>query len=195
MKSTRQYQMGARAAAVAQTRQRILDAALSLSATRRIAALSLDDIASEAEVSVQTVLRQFGSRAGVLEAAAGHARAAVREERRTPVGDVEAAVSVLMEHYEQRGRATLLLLGQEDEDPMVAAITTDGKALHRAWVCEAFAPYTDDDAVIDLLVVATDVYAWKLLRLDRGLSRAVTEQRMKHLVAAILAATGPKESS
>lgn len=195
MKTTRQYQMGARAAAVAQTRRRILDAALALSTTRRIAAIPLEDIASQAGVSVQTVLRQFGNRAGVLEAAADHARATVRDERRTPVGDVEGAVRVLVEHYERRGRATLLLLAQEEEDPMVAAITRDGKRLHRDWVGEVFATYTADDPVIDLLVVATDVYAWKLLRLDRGLSRAVTEQRMKDLVAAILATVHPQESS
>ncbi len=53
---------------------------------------------------------------------------------------------------------------------------------------EAFAPATDDEAALDLLVVATDVYTWKLLRIDRGHSRAVTERRMHDLVSAVLAA-------
>jgi hypothetical protein len=41
--------------------------------------------------------------------------------------------------------------------------------------------------IVDLLVVATDVYAWKLLRRDAGHSRDKTEHSMRHLVDAILA--------
>jgi hypothetical protein len=37
------------------------------------------------------------------------------------------------------------------------------------------------------LTVATDVYAWKILRRDRELDREKTEQRMEALVRAILA--------
>jgi hypothetical protein len=37
---------------------------------------------------------------------------------------------------------------------------------------------------VDLLVVATDVYAWKLLRRDRGLSRNQTTERVRRLVAS-----------
>jgi hypothetical protein len=63
--------------------------------------------------------------------------------------------------------------------------------MHRAWVEEVFAPFLDGthdaDALVDLLVVATDVYAWKLLRRDRGLSRSSTEARLKQLVGAVLA--------
>jgi hypothetical protein len=40
--------------------------------------------------------------------------------------------------------------------------------------------------VTDLLVVATDVYTWALLRRDRGLSRDHTEARMLRLVEAVL---------
>jgi hypothetical protein len=40
----------------------------------------------------------------------------------------------------------------------------------------------DARALLDLLVVATDVYSWKLLRLDFGLSRARTEQRINTMI-------------
>jgi predicted acylesterase/phospholipase RssA len=43
--------------------------------------------------------------------------------------------------------------------------------------------------LIDVLVVATDVYAWKLLRLDRGLSVDDVGDRMLLMTEAILAAT------
>jgi hypothetical protein len=41
-------------------------------------------------------------------------------------------------------------------------------------------------AAADLLAVATDVYVWKLLRRDRGLTRDKTEQRMRVLAQAIV---------
>ncbi len=38
---------------------------------------------------------------------------------------------------------------------------------------------------VDLLVVATDVYAWKLLRRDRGHSARATASAIAELVAAL----------
>lgn len=194
MKTTRSYTMGARARAVEETRRRILDATAALSGERRIAAISLDDVATSAGVSVQTVLRQFGSRAGLLEATRTHVQQAVTEERRAPAGDVAAAVSVVVDHYETRGRGVLLLLAQEDEDAQVRGITDEGRRMHRRWVGEVFAPFEPDEEAVDLLVVATDVYTWKLLRLDRDLSRREAEDRMVTLVRAVLErATGEGE--
>jgi hypothetical protein len=45
------------------------------------------------------------------------------------------------------------------------------------------------DERVDLLVVATDVYTWKLLRRDRGLDRANAEHRVHTLICAVLATT------
>jgi hypothetical protein len=54
-------------------------------------------------------------------------------------------------------------------------------------VTEVFAPLVDDnERTIDLLVVATDIYTWKLLRHDRALTRPQTQERMAALVAAVL---------
>jgi AcrR family transcriptional regulator len=192
MKTTRSYTMGARARSVEETRRRILDATAALSEQRRIAAISLEDVAGEAGVSVQTVLRQFGSRSGLFDAVSEHVRKAVTEERAVPAGDVDRAVHVVVDHYEARGQAVLLLLAQEFEDPQVRSVTTGGKQIHRAWVEQVFAPFSPGEDLVDLLVVATDLYAWKLLRLDRGLSRGQTEERMKTLVRAVLATTERK---
>ena len=40
--------------------------------------------------------------------------------------------------------------------------------------------------MIDMLVIATDAYTWKILRRDRGLSRKVVERRMLRLVDSVL---------
>jgi AcrR family transcriptional regulator len=190
MNTTRTYTMTARARAVEETRARILDACVALHGERPVTEIGLDDIAARAGVSVQTVLRHFGSRAGLEEASFERAQRAVADERRTPVGDVAAAVQVIVEHYERRGDMALLMLAQESHQDLMARITRQGKAMHRAWVVEVFAPFLaaadDPEALTDLLVVATDVYAWKLLRRDRGLSRERTESRMRRLVEGLL---------
>ena len=193
MKTTRSYSMTTRARSTEQTRARILRATIDLHLERPAVTIALDDIAGRAEVSVQTVLRHFGSREALVEAATQQARQEVREERRTPVGDVAAAVEVLMSHYEARGDSVLVLLAQEDTEAFAAGITAGGKELHRTWVAETFAPYLahdDDQSLLDLLVVATDVYTWKLLRRDRSLSRAATTARITRLVAALLPEPG-----
>jgi AcrR family transcriptional regulator len=190
MNTTRTYTMTARARAVEETRGRIVDACVALHGERPVSEIGLDDIAARAGVSVQTVLRHFGSRAGLDEASFERAQQAVADERRTPVGDVGAAVRVIVDHYERRGDMALLMLAQETHQDLMARITEQGKALHRAWVAEVFAPFLaaadDAEELTDLLVVATDVYTWKLLRRDRGLGRDRTESRMRRLVDALL---------
>jgi len=63
---------------------------------------------------------------------------------------------------------------------------------HREWVEQVFAPYiSGDPELVNLLVVATDLYTWKLLRQDRRLSRARTEQHVTRLIRALL----PESSS
>lgn len=194
--------MGARADAAEATRLAVLDALVGLAGERMFSEIGLDDVAERAGVSVQTVLRRFTSRANLFEEGYQYAHEQVTEERRAPVGDVPTAMRVLAEHYERRGRPSLLFLAQEDREPLAARITTEGRALHRRWVEEVFGPFLpgapgERVEVVDLLVVACDVYTWKLLRLDRALNRAETARRMERLVRAILAdlATRSQEES
>jgi len=187
MKTTRAYTMGSRAEAVAETRRRIIDALFELGRERMFPDISLDDVAAEAGVSVQTILRHFQSRAGLTQATMDHAIASVSEERAAPVGDVDMAVAVIVGHYEDRGQTALLMLAQESSDPQVAELTRRGRAMHRTWVTDVFAPFAGPrDPLIDLLVVATDVYTWKLLRVDRRYSRARTEELIHRMVTSLL---------
>ncbi len=113
------------------------------------------------------------------------------------MGDVAAAVRAIVDHYELRGDGVLVMLAQESHQELMARVTADGRRLHRAWVEEVFAPYLDTSedpaALADLLVVATDVYTWKLLRRDRGLGRDLTETRIHHLVRSLLGTAGPAQ--
>ncbi len=83
------------------------------------------------------------------------------------------------------------MLARERTDARAAAVTTGGKRLHRSWVETVFADRLPDgderEALVDLLVVATDVYAWKLLHLDRALPAEVVVARMRTMTDAVLA--------
>ncbi|WP_457099056.1 TetR/AcrR family transcriptional regulator [Microbacterium sp. P5_E9] len=188
----RSYRMRARADAAEQTRLRIIGAAIELAFEKPVAAITLPVIAERARVSVQTVLRQFGSREALIDEAAESGRAAVRAERPADPDDIEGSLDALIEHYEARGDGALLLLGQEGWDRIAADLTREGKLLHRDWATRTFArtldalPDSRRVETLDLLVVATDVYAWKLLRRDRALTRGDTASRMRMLVEAII---------
>ena len=187
------YVMRARAAKVESTRRSILAAAFALSIERTSWEIVLADVAEQAGVAVKTVLRHFGSREGLFTAVNEYAREQIVDERLTPVGDAGTAVSVVVDHYETRGDWVLRLLCQESSSEFARESMTTGRKVHREWVETTFAPQLDRlqasarAEAVDLLVVATDVYTWKLLRRDRGLTRSAVEARMRHLVNAVLA--------
>ncbi len=194
MKSKRPYTMGARAEAAAGTRRRILGAVRDLAVESFNLDPTLEVVAARAGVSVQTVLRHFGDREGLFDAALDAATADIVAEREAPAGDVTAAVRIIVAHYEAQGDFVVYVLGHERDDERFARITETGRGVHRRWVTDVFAPQLAgrDDAgpLTDLLVVATDVFTWKLLRRDRGLSRTHTEARIRRLIDAVLAPPG-----
>jgi AcrR family transcriptional regulator len=188
MKTKRTYTMSSRARSVEQTRSRIVGALFELSSVRMFDEISLEAVAAKAGVSVQTVLRHFGSRDGLIEATVAATVELADKERVASAGDVGEALRVLIDQYELRGRWALLMLSQEETNEHVAKITAAGKRSHDEWLRQALGPLIGEDReLLPLLVVATDVYAWKLLRLDRKMSREQTEKHMNRLVRALLA--------
>ncbi|HEY4278351.1 MAG TPA: TetR/AcrR family transcriptional regulator [Conexibacter sp.] len=190
----RSYTMSARADAADATRDRILDATIALALDRQALDFSLEQVAERSERSVQTILRRFGSRDGLLEVAIERGSAQVAADRRPPApGDIPGALALLVERYERWGQFMLRLLayegGRDDADQDAATVTATGRLLHRRWVTEVFEPHGAE--LTDLLVVATDLYTWKLLRLDRGLSPHQTRQRIAALTDAVLSAYAP----
>jgi AcrR family transcriptional regulator len=182
--------MRARADAVAHTREQILEAAMRLSEERLGFAIGLADVAERAGVTVRTVLRHFGSRDGLFESLLSFAREQVVGERATPVGDTARATQTIVGHYELRGDRVMRMLEEESVDARIAEHVAQGRRVHRDWVRTTFAPQlaqaADRKALEDLLVVATDVYTWKLLRRDARLSRARTEERMQTMIRRLV---------
>jgi AcrR family transcriptional regulator len=171
----------------------MLEAAVRQLADRYYDEVTLADVAGEAGVTVQTVLRLFGSKEGLAEAATVLGVEHVRARRwNVAPGDVGSAVRGLCAHYEEWGARSLRFLAQEERVPAVRRVTDAGRALHREWVEHAFAPRLASErgaARVRLrarLVAATDVYVWKVLRRDLGLSVRATETTLRELVAAIV---------
>jgi AcrR family transcriptional regulator len=190
MKS-RKYDMGTRQQAKDATRETIIKAAIDAFMAERSFALTLPAVAERADVTVKTLLRHFGSRDGLIEAAWSQAYDEVMAERIPPPGDLEGALKVLIAHYERRGEIVLAMLNEQN-DPRAARMNSAGRLGHREWVDEVFADRLPAETgersrLIDVLVVATDVYAWKLLRLDRGLSVDDVRDRMLLMTGALLA--------
>jgi AcrR family transcriptional regulator len=190
MAATRTYDMTRRARAAAETTERIVAATEALLGSAPIGDVTLQDIAAGAGVTVQTVLRHMGSREGCFAAVGERIRTRVEAQRgHTVPGDVDAAIASLVDHYEAEGRLVLNLLAQEGgSDPIPRQAAEAGRAYHRAWVRRSFGPWEaePEPELLDALVAATDLYVWKLLRLDLGRTVATTEAVIARLVRATL---------
>ncbi len=187
----RAYDNSNRAEKAARTAERIAETTERLLATASLPDVTLAAIAEGAGVTVQTVLRHMGSRDGCFDAVRTRLGSRVDEQRgHSQPGDIEGAIRGLFEHYEADGRLILNLVSQEGAgQPLADEAATRGRAYHRAWVHRCFGPCLPEqsgDTVLDALVVATDLYTWKLLRLDLGRERAAAEAVLTHLVRSIL---------
>jgi AcrR family transcriptional regulator len=192
IQNKRPYRMGARAEAAEETRLRILDAVIGLHMERYYDQISLDDVAERAGVTVQTVLRRFGSKDRLIDAASEVARERVSSQRsEAPVGDIAGAVENLVDHYEEWGESTLRLLAQEDLVPAFRKATDVGRTLHYEWVERTFAPLLAERAgearerLLAELVAVCDVYFWRILSRDLGLSREQTELALREMIFAL----------
>ncbi len=178
-----------------ETAHRILAAARALFVEMPFEEITLQAIALRAGVTLQTVLRRFGSKSRLIAAAAEEAMAAVDAQRgQAPVGNAPAAVTNLFDHYEQWGDVSLRLLAQEERFEQIGEITGRARALHAAWVERVFGPQLarhgeDARSVLRAQLIANcDVYLWKLLRRDLGLPRAEAERAVLGVIEALRAA-------
>ena len=187
----RPYRMRARAQAAEATAAAIIAAARVLFAERAYDEVSLPAIAERAGVTVQTVLRRFGSKEELFAAAACERSDQIRADREAaPAGDVWHLVM----HYERWGDEQAHLLAQEARVPAIRAITDAGRRYHRDWIARAYAPAltklppTTRRRKLAQLTVVTDLATWRLLRHEFGLSQDQTAAAIGELVHACLPA-------
>jgi AcrR family transcriptional regulator len=174
------------------TRQRILEAAQALFANGS-SGFTLESVAAAACTSVQTVLRAFGSKDALTVAAVG----TFRDDHRSfeAPGSLREAVAQIFDDYEQIGDRVIAVLAEEHHVAGFADVARLGRANHRLWAQTVFAAQLRlhraraREAVLTALVVATDVYVWKVLRRDLALDRPAAQTAMLRLVEGALGTT------
>jgi hypothetical protein len=183
--------MKVRAASAEATRRRILDFVVSLLKSRFRTEIRLEDVAVGARVTVQTIINVFGGRSALLDQALEELLRDLRAQRLRPnPGDIGSAVAALVEHYERFGDLVIRNLAENADRELIET----GRVGHRQWVQRQFAPQIAKvDAkgrrlLVDQLVCACDVYAWKLLRRDMGRSHSETESAILATVNSIVSA-------
>jgi AcrR family transcriptional regulator len=187
---TRSYKQTRRADATERTRATILAAADELFRADPQLDPSLEAVAARAGVSTRTVIRQFGSKEGLLEAAIEAGVEAAQTTRHAEPGDPEGAVRAIVGHYEAMGDDVIRWLALADRLPFVRRVVEGGTESHYAWVEEVFAPDLDGLPRGErrirraALATATDVYVWHLLRRREGLGREATREAMLRMVEA-----------
>jgi AcrR family transcriptional regulator len=191
----RTYQQVARAHATQETERRVLEAATQLFAERYYDDVSIEEVARLAGVTTKTVQRRFGGKEGLAQAfivAAGKHNAELRD--RVPPGNPALALDFILGMYEPMGDTLMRTLSLDGRIPVVTTMAEVGRALHWTWLERVFGPLLARDAPVRQgqlaqLLLATDVYAWKLLRRDQGLSPAQTRDVLMRLVNDALART------
>src|SRR5580692_7528930 len=185
----RPYRMRVRAQAAEATAAAIIAAARVLFAERAYDEVSLPAIAERAGVTVQTVLRRFGSKQELFGAAARERSGQIRADREAaPPGDIGHLVA----HYERWGDEQAHLLAQEARVPAIRAITDAGRRYHRDWITRAYAPPLSKLSPatrrrkLAQLTAVTDLATWRLLRRELCLGQDQTAAAIGELVHASL---------
>ena len=170
--------MSKRAAAVARTRQRIVDATRELHGERGIAATSWDDIAARAGVGVGTVYRHFRSLDELIPACGEitmqvlappdpSSVPALFEDATEPAERIERLVRETFAIYE-RGAPQLRAIRREaDVHPRVAQDRDELEALFSALVDTALRPLEATQADRAVTRAMVDLNTWEALR-DQG---------------------------
>jgi AcrR family transcriptional regulator len=189
------YRMRARADAVEATRGRLIQSALAAFSARLYDDVTIASVARDAGVSHQTLLNHFGSKEGLYSAAVEVAAERIGDTRAGAIpGNAASIVGALIDQYEQHGDANARAAALDERIPAVAAMLVRARAYHQQWLAEMFADHLPAAGArrrdaLAALHAATDVYTWKLLRRDLGLSRRATSDTMTRIVTALLRTT------
>jgi len=177
--TTRKYDSSKRQAQAEARRTHILKCAARMLADATNDEFRLEDVAQAAGVSVQTILRAFGCKDGLVVATL---------ETEAPdsvdftsfanieVDDLETFVRTVFSVYDKIGDLVIHALAEEHRSPIFQRSLDVGRSYHVEWVSQVFAPYLERQtpaertALFRALMIATDIYVWKILRRDESLS-------------------------
>lgn len=191
--SPRPYRMTARADAVERTGERIIDAMLERYGATPYDRIRLEDVAADAGVSAQTVIRRFGSKHGLLGATIQRELARIGADRAAALGeDPETTLRSLVRYYEDSGLLILKVYAEAHQAPGVPELAARGRAFHVQWCHRAFGdalgPGLDEVTRrrrLAQVVAICDATTWRILRHDGELSPGQTEEALIEMMAPL----------
>ncbi|MFC7492570.1 MULTISPECIES: TetR/AcrR family transcriptional regulator [unclassified Knoellia] len=194
--NSRVYTQTARAVAAEQTATRIVDSMLVRFGALPYDQIRLEDVASDAGVTVQTVLRRFASKAGLMRAMVERELTRISTARHASTATEPAdVIAELVTHYETYGS---LILKVYDEARLVeglAPAVAAGRAHHLSWCRQTFVGHLDSNADevtrerrLAQVTAACDATTWRILRLDAALDQDQTRLAVVEMVTPLLTA-------
>jgi AcrR family transcriptional regulator len=193
LKTSRKYEMSVRAKAAEKTSDEIIRVVGELWMKYSIHEITLQMVAKNTGVTVMTILRKFGSKEGLFDAAIRADTAGIQDVRKeSQAGNINQAISILMKEYEYAGPAVIRTLAVENDLPVAAKILKKGRELHKEWCQRIFTQYLPEsndkeyEITLGAFYAATDVYKWKLLRNDLRYSEEETEKIFIKTVRGII---------
>ena len=197
----RPYKQVARAAAQQRTREALLDTAMEEFTQGRWERVSLQELASRANVTKQTLLRHFGSKDGLLmQAMASGAVEALEQRWSAHPGDIEGAVENVLDHYERWGERSLRIgAWLESGPPQLAHLSQMARQMHYNWIEFAFGPQLErrhgdeHERCRAALIALCDVHTWWLLSHDLGFERAAVRATLTTAIERLLGREGDGE--
>ncbi|CUU53879.1 TetR family transcriptional regulator [Frankia sp. CcI49] len=190
---TRGYQQRQRSEAAAANTERILAAGAELFTRHPFDQVTLAMVAEHAEVGVQTVIRRFGTKDGLVRAISAWMAPQIEATRGIPdVSDPAVVAERLARHYERWGDVTDRAIRQQDASPALAEVAEAGRRAHRDWTATAFAAELEGLApdrrhdLLGRLAAVCGVELWLVLRRDQAMSVEATRHAVADLIAACL---------
>lgn len=171
--------MAKRAALAAETRRRIVDAAVALHAERGVLAAKPADIAVQADVALTTYYKHFPTIGDLVRACTTRGRevipppdlSALRALPPDPALRIEAMVRTLYQYYE--AREPWLYAGRTEERhiPEVQPVMEGLRGVRDAFVRAALAGTGVGRQTVGVVTALVDFWAWRILRREVGLTR------------------------
>ena len=184
--------MAARADAAAATQARILGAARNLFTTRYYGDVTLQEIAGQAGITLQTVLRRFRSKEELFGALVAEMEPQIMAGRNQAMsGSLDEIAQALVASYDDMGEGNVRALHQEAQFPVLHEMLDRARAVHRDWVERTFARLLAKSRAegrerrVVLLVAATGIGVWALWRRELGMSRKETTRAMLDMLGAL----------
>ena len=195
--SAREYRSALRAEQAAETRKRILDATVRVSATG-IASLSIPAVAREAGVSVPTIYRHFATKRDMLAAVYPHVVREAGLDKLVIPRSMDELLDSLRTYFERTdslGDLARLAMASPASEEVRRLNIPDRLAIFQR-IADSIVPTPseiDRDRIARLLVILTASSALRLWRDQLGSSVEEVADDVDWVIRAVIASASPRD--